>query len=100
MQFDVIFSDQVEKDLIKIIDYLVDNWGTNSAAKFEKRAKQVFISISKMPCIGTKHINRKKVFRELPITKQNTLIYTIEGEKVFLAKIFDNRQHPDKKYNF
>jgi plasmid stabilization system protein ParE len=100
MLFKLIISESVQQELVKITNYLFENWGESSAVKFEKRVDKVLLSISKMPAIGTKVILYRHTIREITLTKQNTLIYEVEFDKVILVKLFDNRQNPNKKYEF
>jgi plasmid stabilization system protein ParE len=100
MVYKLIFTDRTKQDYYGILNYLVENWGTSSAQKFREKLRKRLKRISNMPTSGTIHFIDGKAYREMPVTKQNTLIYSIGNWEVTILKIFDTRQHPDKRYNF
>ncbi|GHT39792.1 hypothetical protein FACS189437_04190 [Bacteroidia bacterium] len=100
MDFNLYLSDQYRIDYHRITDYLFITWGVKSVVKFEKIVQKILLRISQMPTIGTEVIVNERVLREISLTKQNKLIYEIKETQVILIKIFDTRQHPDKRYNF
>jgi plasmid stabilization system protein ParE len=100
MVYDIVLTPQTKQDYRRIIIYLIENWGMSSALKFRKKLRKKLKGIIYMPTIGTIHCVGEEIYRELPVTKQNTLIYSIGNWEVTILKIFDTRQHPDKRYNF
>ena len=98
MAFKVIFSEQAENDLLRIIDYLYVQWGPDVSLKFHLKVASFIKTVAVMPTIGRKHIRKWEEFREYSVTKQNIIIYQIKNDEITILKIFDVRQHPAKKY--
>jgi hypothetical protein len=42
MSYSVIWSKQAEKDFSSILDYLLENWGTVSAQKFQDKISKLY----------------------------------------------------------
>jgi plasmid stabilization system protein ParE len=49
MSYSVIWSEQAEKDFSSILDYLLENWGTVSAQKFQTKINKQIQLISNFP---------------------------------------------------
>ncbi len=51
MEYTINWSEKAKGDYFQIIDYLLDNWGKNSARKFIDTVSYTMVLISKMPTI-------------------------------------------------
>ncbi|MDR0547614.1 MAG: type II toxin-antitoxin system RelE/ParE family toxin [Dysgonamonadaceae bacterium] len=93
-------TQKAQSDYQKIGRYLMGEWGIASVIKFRKKFNLKLKRIVGMPGIGTIHYEKGLLFREIPLTKQNTLVYRVKEDKIIIYAIFDNRQNPIKKYQF
>jgi len=96
MNFEVNWSLKSKADYFEIIDYLIDNWGRNSAKKFKETLMKSLNLISKMPYIYTETEFRKDVRRSI-VVKQVSMYYKVIEEKreIVIIRFFDNRRNPN-----
>ncbi len=88
-----------EDELNDILIYLSTNWGKKSVRKFLFNLRSFYKTLETQPQIGhLEFLNREFEIRSYPITKQILVIYEIRFQNIVILKIFDVRQHPDKKY--
>jgi hypothetical protein len=81
-----------------VIIYLQEEWTDKEVKNFIKRTNYLILHISEHPYLykasGYNNI------RKAVIGKQNSLIYLIQNEEIFLLTFWDNRQNPLKnKYS-
>ncbi len=97
MAYKVKWSERSKDDLIQIIDYLIDNWGRNSAKKFKKTVLQTIDLISKIPTIYPLTEYRENV-RRWVVVKQVSVYYQIneDAKEIYIVRFYDNRRDPDK----
>ena len=93
--YDIDWSDEALNNLSQIIHYLETNWTEKELKKFFQRLDKVLLLISKNPQLFSLTNKRKKV-RRCIFSKQTSIYYKFEDEKIFLVTLFDNRQDPKK----
>ncbi|MFC5285246.1 type II toxin-antitoxin system RelE/ParE family toxin [Pedobacter alpinus] len=99
MTNEVIWSPESEIDLSIILDYLISDWNLEIATKFLKEIEYHINTISKNPKLYP-IIYKPLKFRQCVITKHNSLIYFYKEEKLYVVRVFDTRQNPNKlKFN-
>jgi plasmid stabilization system protein ParE len=95
MQDRIIWSPLAEKDFFCILDYLQNKWGESVLQTFldltESVINQIELNPKQFPLI-----HRKKRIRKCVITKHNTLFYRVERKSIFILRIYDTRQDPQK----
>jgi len=74
-----------------VIDYLIENWGAQTAEKFIESVEQKLFLLSEFPFLG-RLSPKGHPSRQLIISKHNKLIYEIKGDTIFVTEIFDTRQ--------
>jgi len=96
MNFVVNWSLKSKADYFEIIDYLIDNWGRNSAKKFKETLMKSLNLISIMPYIYTETEFRENV-RRCIVVKQVSMYYKVIEDKneILIIRFFDNRRNPD-----
>ncbi len=91
----VIWSPLSERDFNDILDYLLENWGSEVVTRFidivEDLIEQISLNPKQFPVI-----HKKLKVRKCVITKHNTLYYRDRRDYVDILRIFDNRQDPHK----
>lgn len=92
MNYNVVWSRNAENDLISILDYLLENWGKNSATKFNDKLKKQIHLITNFPIIfpSTTFISN---LRKCVIVKQVSLYYLEieENKEIKIIRLLDNR---------
>ncbi|MFC4221030.1 type II toxin-antitoxin system RelE/ParE family toxin [Flagellimonas marina] len=92
----VFLSKLAEAKLLKLNDYLIENWGLKARDKFVEKLNQKISQISSQPksCPESKEI---KGLYKCVITKQSTFYYRIlvETKEIEIVTVFDTRQDPD-----
>ena len=92
MNYSVNWSKNAEKDLISIIEYLLENWGKNSASKFNDKLKKQIQLITTFPKIFPKTSFLSNL-RKCVVVKQVSLYYleNEESKEIRIIRLLDNR---------
>ena len=85
----VVWSQTALNAYLQIIDYLFEKWTEKEVLTFQKKVDSLIIRVSKdnYICPVSRLLNYHKCF----VTKQNSLIYTIENNHLILITFIDNR---------
>lgn len=92
----VFLSQLAESKLLKLSDYLLENWGLRTRDKFivtlTNKIKQIAIQPDSCP----KSLEFENLYKCV-VTKQTTFYYRIISNKneIEIITIFDTRQNPD-----
>ena len=94
MQLKVEFSVKAEKSFDKIITYIEAKWNQKVVEKFLLKFEKSVSAIVSNPegFTNSDFINVRKCV----ITKQTTIYYRFNSEKITIISIFDTRQNPNK----
>ncbi len=95
MALEVEWSEEAVVRLQITIKYLQENWTIKELRKFFKKLDKQIEIISKTPSIY-KTSKRLRGTRECIVTKQNTLFYVFDENKLYIVTFWDNRQNPQK----
>lgn len=93
----VFLSELAESKLLKLSEYLLQEWNLKTRDKFISKLNDKIKQISKQPDSCQKSSEFKNLYKCV-VTKQTTFYYRIiaERKEVEIITIFDTRQHPDK----
>ena len=93
----VFLSELAESKLLKLSEYLLENWNLKTRNDFINKLTEKVNQISSHPQSGTKSTEMKGLYKCV-VTKQTTIYYRIlaEQKEIEIITIFDTRQHPDK----
>lgn len=97
MVFEVVFTRRAEKDFEIISEYIEAAFGDISALRFKNLVFEFAAILHSFPEIGSLEINDKNI-RASVIHKRLKVFYRIKNNKVIILRLFDTRQHPDKKF--
>ena len=90
----VVWSEEANRNLNKVINYLEKNWTEREIKNFLKKLNKHISIIQSQPGSFPK-ANNFNVRRSV-VTKQITLYYNIRQDTLNIVSIFDNRQNPKK----
>ncbi|GGW74783.1 plasmid stabilization system protein ParE [Winogradskyella epiphytica] len=92
----VYLSELAESKLLKISDYLLENWDLKTRDKFIEKLSEKIKQISIQPQSCPKSSEVKGLYKCV-VTKQTTLYYriSIELREIEVITIFDTRQSPE-----
>ena len=92
MNYSVVWSRNAEIDLLSILDYLLENWGKNSATKFTDKLKKQIQLITTFPKIFPETSFLPNL-RKCVIVKQVSLYYLVteESKEIKIIRLLDNR---------
>ena len=96
MQYTVSFTPEAEKDFETILNYIQINFGKDSANRFKKLVWNFTSLMEGFPEVGSMEIRDKNI-RGFVIHRRLKVFYRIKGGSVIVLKLFDTRQHPNKK---
>jgi|SRR5690606_3839184 len=93
----VFLSELAESKLLKLSEYLIENWDLQARDKFISKFTEKIKQISLQPDSCPKSSEFKNLYRCV-LTKQTTFYYriTIDKKEIEIITIFDTRQHPNK----
>ena len=93
----VFLSELAESKLLKLSDYLLENWNLKTRDKFIEKLSEKIKQISIQPQSCPESSEFKGLFKCV-VTKQTTFYYriSIELKEIEIITVFDTRQSPDK----
>ncbi|WP_194767824.1 type II toxin-antitoxin system RelE/ParE family toxin [Tamlana sp. I1] len=93
----VFLSELAESKLLKLSEYLIEEWGLKTRDKFISKLNEKIKQISNQPDSCPKSTAFKNLYKCV-VTKQTTFFYRIlaERKEIEIITIFDTRQDPDK----
>ncbi|MFZ4799394.1 MAG: type II toxin-antitoxin system RelE/ParE family toxin [Bacteroidia bacterium] len=91
----IIWSPLAESDLEGIIEYLLENWSNEIILDYVNIVDSLIAQIENQPKMYP-IINKKLKVRKCVLTKQNSLYYRENKERIEILRIYDNRQNPKK----
>ena len=94
MSYNVIWSNSSKNEFAELLEYVESNFDTDAALKLLEKTERVVIQISLYPEMFPS--SELKAIRKATITKQTSLIYKIEDNRVLILHFWDNRQNPEK----
>ena len=97
MAYKVNISKKAQSDILKIMDYLLENWSLKDVSVFQNKLDKLLLQLNKMPEIFISHDKKDNTFK-VPLTKHNLLFYKIYKSKniVEVLTVFNVLQNPDK----
>ncbi|MEQ8555253.1 MAG: type II toxin-antitoxin system RelE/ParE family toxin [Cyclobacteriaceae bacterium] len=96
MERAIEWSPKASSEYLRLVDYLLSEWGSGTATRFIDRLSFILDIIIKQPEIYPSTLKRKNV-RRCVVTKQVSLYYRVAKDKIELIAIYDNRIDPSKK---
>jgi plasmid stabilization system protein ParE len=93
--YKIEWSIRATRDLDKILEYLIAEWGEKSFKDFAKSLDRRLNLIALRPTLYSK-VHFSKPTRKSVLGKRITIYYRITNKKVFLITLFDNRQDPNR----
>jgi len=93
----VFLSELAESKLLKLSEYLLENWSLKTRDKFIEKLSEKINQISSQPDSCPKSFEFKGLYKCV-VTKQTTYYYRISTNlnEIEIITIFDTRQNPDK----
>jgi plasmid stabilization system protein ParE len=93
----VYFSELAELKLIKLSEYLLENWNLKTRDEFISKLTERIKLISTQPKSCPKSTEFNELYKCV-VTKQTTFYYRILSrvDEIEIITIFDTRQHPNK----
>ncbi|MFD1615849.1 type II toxin-antitoxin system RelE/ParE family toxin [Gelatiniphilus marinus] len=93
----VFLSELAESKLLKLSEYLLEEWNLKTRDKFISKLNDKIKQISKQPDSCPKSSEFKNLYKCV-VTKQTTFFYRIivERKEIEIITIFDTRQNPNK----
>ena len=93
----VFLSELAESKLLKLSEYLIENWSLKTRDKFISKLTEKIKQISIHPDSCPKSSEFDNLYKCV-VTKQTTFYYRINSDKreIEIITIFDTRQNPDK----
>ncbi len=94
MPYQVRYSIRAYTEYEEILDYVIENFGIETASKVDRYFEEVIDSIAINPFLY-RWSDKKKNLRRCVISPQTTLYYRFNGEFIELASFRGNRMNPE-----
>lgn len=91
----VITSIIAKEKLEDLFDHLIEKWSYKVKAEFLQKLDRSIEIIKEQPEIFPES-QKEKGLRKCVITKQTTVFYRFDNEKIKIVTIFDTRKDPKK----
>jgi len=91
----VVISKTAEKKLKKLFEYLITDWSVKVKNDFIEKLDSSIEIIKNQPEIFPES-KKGKGLRKCVITKQTTIYYRYNSNRINIVTLFDNRQDPNK----
>ena len=92
----ILWTKRADVKLDDLIFYLETEWGENVVKAFMKKLYDFLEILSEFPEIGSMQFEKKGI-RGFPLTKQVSIFYKVEDDRIILLDLFDNRSDPKRK---
>jgi plasmid stabilization system protein ParE len=91
----IIISKLAERKLDKLFEYLITKWSIKVKNEFINKLDKSISLIKEQP-ESFPSSEKEKGLRKCVITKQTTLYYRFDENKIKVVTIFDTRQNPQR----
>ena len=93
----LFLSEHAEIKLLKLLDYLLENWNINTRNKFIEKLFKKFDQIIIQPESCPKSSDFHNLYKCI-VTKHTTFYYRInfDNKEIEIITFFDNRQNPQE----
>ena len=88
------FSNRSLKEIRIIVDYLNSKWSEKTSKKFLNKLKENIDLIKLNPELFP--ISEFEELRKCVVSKQTSVFFIIEKNKIYIVSVFDTRQNPNK----
>ena len=88
------FSNRSLKEIRIIVDYLNSKWSEKTSKKFLNKLKENIDLIKLNPELFP--ISECEELRKCVVSKQTSVFFIIEKNKIYIVSVFDTRQNPNK----
>ena len=88
------FSNRSLKEIRIIVDYLNSKWSEKTSKKFLNKLKENIDLIQINPELFP--ISEFEELRKCVVSKQTSVFFIIEKNKIYIVSVFDTRQNPNK----
>ena len=95
MAKEIKLTKRAQQKLVKIAEYLEEEFGVSVAQTFSARIIDFFEVLSNYPSLGTLVDNKKDVYGFV-LSKQITVFYRAKEAEIIVLNLFDNRMNPKK----
>ena len=95
MAKEIKWTKTAQKNFIKTVDYLIENWPDKVVSEFITHTDYTLQLLAIHPDLGILQ-NREKDIRGILLTPHNKLFYRIAKNQLIVLRIFDTRQNPRK----
>ncbi len=93
--YEIVWSDEAVQGLAEIIGYIENRFSENDVKKFVKILDDYLETIQKNPKIFPVS-HQSNTIRKASVAKLTSIFYLIDGEKIYLISITDNRKNPER----
>lgn len=95
MAYEISFTKRFAKKVVRVSEYLENEWSVKVAAEFLAKVDEKILSLSINPKLGSSSIKFPGI-RKLRVTKHNRIYYKVEKQKVILIDFVETKMDPKR----
>ncbi len=95
MALDIVWADEANEDLDKIIEYLESKWSEKHIRQFFTRLEECLEHIQLAPH-RQKNSLRKPETKEYQHSPKTTIFYSLDDQVVHILRVWSNIKDPDR----
>ncbi|SDT54970.1 hypothetical protein SAMN05216490_3994 [Mucilaginibacter mallensis] len=92
MAVDLIWSERALKEYDQLLDYLLDEWGTDITIRVSREIDHTVLHIQNIILF----FQRIKIYVVALLRPQTSIYFRVNKGVIEIISLFDNRQNPDK----
>ena len=89
MSLEIFHTEIAERNLSKIEDYILENFGLLALNTFREEVLELLYTLSFYPKLG-KVVSINSAIRGIVLSKQTTVLYTLRDEKLIVLNYISN----------
>jgi len=93
--YKIVSSEEAVQGLTEIIGYIENRFSEKDVKKFVKILDYHLEAIQSNPKISPLS-HKSKSIRRANVAKLTSIFYSVDGDKIYLISLFDNRKNPKR----
>ena len=90
MELEVVWTQRAKNNYLKILDYIVNEFGGNSGENYHQRIEKLIKLLKSFPELGVKQSKQSGLYGII-LYRRTTLFYTFDKKSICIINVIDNR---------
>jgi len=90
MELKIIWTKRAKNNYIKILDYIVNEFGNNSGKNYHERVENLINLLQSFPELGARQSTTSNLYGII-LYRRTTIFYTFNKKRIQMITVVDNR---------